>query len=49
MLNEYQILIDGLPHTVLLTAEDAKLYPTAVLTKQPEPPANKARAVVHNK
>lgn len=40
-LKEYEVQINGLPHTLLLSDEDAKLYETAKPVKR-ETPANKA-------
>lgn len=42
---EYTVTIGGLPHTMLLDADDARrLGDQAVEVKEAVPPANKARA-----
>lgn len=46
-MDEYEVQINGLPHTLLLDKESAKRYPDAKLkqpeTKQADAPKNKAR------
>ena len=41
-LEEYTVLINGMEHTLLLTAEDAERYESATKGKS-KAPANKAR------
>ena len=43
-MKEYEVEINGIKHTLLLTPEDAERYgDSAVLVKQADQPANKSR------
>lgn len=42
-MKEYVVTIDGIEHTLQLSAEDAKRYPNATEVKAAEQPANKSR------
>lgn len=45
-LHEHEVLINGVPHTLMLTDEDAKKYETASKTegKAKAAPANKSKS-----
>jgi len=50
-MREYEVIINGMPHTLQLDEEGAKRYPDAKLvsTKQAAAPANKESAAPANK
>lgn len=43
-MKEYEVVIDGITHTLQLSAEDAKKYEDAKEVKAAAAPANKSRA-----
>ena len=42
-LSEHTVLINGIPHTMMLTDEDAKRYESAEPSEKAKDPANKAK------
>lgn len=47
--SEYEVIIGGVPHTMLLTDEDAARYGRAAQKKAAKAPANKAAPTPTNK
>lgn len=43
-LTEHEVLINGVPHTLLLSDEDAERYETAEPKSKAKTPANKSRS-----
>ena len=42
-MKQYEVTIDGIKHTLQLSAEDAKKYASAKEVKAADAPANKSR------